>query len=93
MTFENALPLFHELTSSYSIKPTIRIVDGREGVKNMYRDLLTEKKEILSYIGSEIQDTELLDFINHQFTQQRVVKKIKQRILSTDLKDKKRIYS
>jgi sugar-specific transcriptional regulator TrmB len=91
-TFENALPLFHELINSYSIRPAVRIADGLEWVKNIYRDLLTEKKEILSFIGSEIQDAELLNFINHQFITQRVCKKIKQRILSTDLKDQKRAY-
>ncbi len=92
MTFENALPLFHGIANSYSIRPTVRIADGIEWVKNIYRDLLTEKKEILSYIGSEIQDTELLNFINHRFTRQRVAKKIRQRLLSTDLKDRKRLY-
>lgn len=59
----------------------------------MYRDLLTQEKEILSLLGSEIEDKELLHFINHQFVSQRVSKKIKQRIISTDLKDKKRTYT
>lgn len=58
----------------------------------MYRDLLTEKKEILSLIGSEIANEELLSFINQQFSRQRIAKKIHQRILSTDLRDKKRTY-
>lgn len=91
--FENALPLFHELTNAHSIKPSVRIADGIDGVKNLYKDLLTEKKEILSMIGSEITNPLLLDFINNQFTTQRVSKKISQRILSTDLKDKARLYS
>lgn len=80
---EDRLP---DLVSLYKLadKPTIKYLEGIEGVKSIYTQTLESKEEILSILDIEGWDIPEFQKWGKEYNRERSAKKVKERILMYD---------
>jgi len=80
---KSVLPELLALTDKLGDKPKIQFFEGLEGVKNMYGDLLTSTTEpIHAFLGLEIINKKLLEYLYKEFLPQRIRLGIKAKVIS-----------
>lgn len=73
---QSMLPFFLSLYINSTAKPAVRVFEGIEGVKQVYQDILNEKKFVYSLLKVGACNKELLHWLNKIYTKRRVAEKI-----------------
>lgn len=73
---QSMLPFFLSLYINSTVKPTVKTFEGIEGVKQVYQDILNEKKFIYSLLKIGACNNELLNWINTVYTKRRIAENI-----------------
>lgn len=79
---QSMLPFFLSLYINSTAKPAIRTYEGIEGVKQVYQDILNEKKFVYSLMRVEACNKELLHWINTVYTKRRIAEKIHTNVIA-----------
>ena len=84
--FISILPQLHALNNLIVKKPRIRFYEGEEGIINVYKDCLRDKKEILAwgYISDMHQSEKIKNYINKEFLEQRIRYNILGKLITPD---------
>ena len=88
--FKEKLPEFLVLAEKFGNKPKVQFFEGIEGVKRMYEDLLTSKTDILSFLGIENTNKELLTYLYKDFLVRRIKNDIYAKVILPDTGENKR---
>lgn len=83
-SFKEKLPEFLVLAEKFGNKPKVQFFEGIEGVKKMYEDLLTSKTEILSFLGIEHSNKELIHYLSRDFLVRRIKSDIHAKVILSD---------
>ncbi len=73
---EKEIPYLRTLLSSASVKPTVLLFEGIEGIKKVWQDHLKQSGEILEFIGIEKINPELQKYVKEHYIWKRAEKKI-----------------
>jgi len=89
-SFKDKVPELLALAEKYGNKTKIQFFEGLEGLKKMYSDTLTSKDEpIHAFLGLEITNKQLLEYLYKNYLPQRVKLGIKAKVIvHTSLKNK-----
>ncbi len=90
---QGALPFFLSLYINSTVKPSVRTFEGIEGVKQVYLDIINEKKFVYSLLGLEACNKELLNWINTVYTKKRVAEKIHMNVIVSNTSSAKEYKS
>lgn len=88
--FKEKLPEFLVIAEKFGNKPKVQFFEWIEGVKKMYEDLLTSKTEILSFLGIENTNKELLQYLYRDFLVRRIKNNIHARVILSDTGENKK---
>lgn len=88
--FKEKLPEFLVLAEKFGNKPKVQFFEGIEGVKKMYEDLLTSQTEILSFLGIEHTNKELLNYLYKDFLVRRIKNNIHAKVILSDTGENKK---
>ncbi|MBP6910532.1 BlaI/MecI/CopY family transcriptional regulator [Patescibacteria group bacterium] len=83
-TFKEKIPEFLAMAEKFGNKPKIQFFEGIEGVKKMYEDLLSSQTEILSFLGIEQSNKDLLYYLNREFLVKRIKNDIHAKVILSD---------
>lgn len=78
---EKLLPDLKAISSNQATKPTIKFIEGKEGIKNVIEDTLNTSDEILGYSNIENLVGLFKDYL-HYYAEERQKRKIRSRFLS-----------
>ncbi len=83
-SFKEKIPEFMALAETFGNKPKVQFFEGIEGVKNMYEDLLSSQTEMLSFLGIEYTNKELLTYLYKDFLVRRIKNDIHAKVILSD---------
>lgn len=87
---DSVLPGLSELYKLNTARPIVRSYEGFEGIKEIYKDTLIEKKPILAFSEAKEADPQVWKWLRDYYVKRRVKAKIQARvILSAEKTDKK----
>ena len=78
-----ALPLFQALFNKAGETPSVRLYEGKEGIKIIFNEILKEAKSLIAFGSSEDVLNELGDVHSH-FLEERLKRKIAVKLILTD---------
>lgn len=82
----------HELEALYKmegLRPRVEIFEGFEGLKNLYRDTLKTKKELLDYAQVTVYNQKMLKWLTRYYVPARVKRGFKLRVILPKEKEAK----
>ena len=82
-TISAIIPSLQQLSLPAKNEPKFEVFDGREGIKTVYQDILSNATELEAFSNTK-QVTELLPHFLPHFIRQRIDKKIPLRLLSEE---------
>ena len=84
ITFKQALPEFRAEHQSPLSRPRVRTYSGKAGLVSVWKDILSEHKEILLWTNQEIERQFFGEDTHDLFIKERVKKAIPTRVLAVD---------
>ena len=81
---QSMLPFFLSLYINSTAKPAVRVFEGIEGVKQVYQDILNERKFVYSLERVGVCNKDLLQWINTSYTKRRILEKIHTNVIATN---------
>lgn len=88
--FKEKIPELMALADKFGNKPKVQFFEGIEGVKKMYEDLLNSQTDILSFLGIEQTNKELLTYLYKDFLVRRIKNGIHAKVILPDSGENKR---
>lgn len=88
--FKDKIPELMAMADKFGNKPKVQFFEGIEGVKKMYEDLLTSEADILSFLGIEQTNKELLNYLYKDFLVRRIKNDIHAKVILPDTGENKR---
>ncbi|EKD25092.1 MAG: hypothetical protein ACD_80C00118G0001 [uncultured bacterium (gcode 4)] len=81
-SFKEKVPELLAMAEKFGSKPKVQFFEGLEGMKKMYSDLLTSTTEpIYAFLGLEITNKKLLEYLYNDFLPQRIKLGIKAKVI------------
>lgn len=78
---QELIPQLRLLLATASVKPTVLLYEGAEGIKKVWYDQLVQKKSILEFVGIEDIHPELQKYLKHYYILERIKRKINEKML------------
>lgn len=83
LELEEALPTLQAQYQASEIKPKVRVFEGKMGLLQVWKDILSTKNEILCWTNQETENLGL-GLANENFIKERIKKGIKIKVLTID---------
>lgn len=84
------MPELLAMTNSIDSKPKIRFFEGKDGIKEVYKDTLRESDyELLAWVTNEAVSSFDIDFLNETYLPKRIEKKIWVRAIAPEVTEMK----
>ena len=89
---EATLPSFKSQFRLITKQPTVRLFEGIEGIQNIYRETLADKKEIFALVGPDAPAPELYTWLTRTYVKQRVASGIHASVVLSGKKEQTEKY-
>lgn len=80
-SFGGILPDLIWLSTSYGIRPKIKILEGIEGIKQVYNDTLHSQTDIMAFLGNHAATSEVMSWLYDEYVPARVKKNIYAKVI------------